>query len=304
MINTHAKELRPYLNEPKAMRVGVPGKMGFLKMEFELDSTGKSILRNLDRRVPIIVQQALYFDEEMPEMPCVYILSSGGQNVDGDRYSQHITVRNGAFAFVSTGAATKLAEMHYNHSSMEQIFTLEKNAYLEFLPEPTIPCRHTRFISDTKFILHPTASIFYSEIFMGGRKYYSKGELFQYDMLSICSQAERHDGTPLFREKMLIQPHTNDVRNIGIMHHYDVFANAIILTPPDTADVIYQQINPYIDNQNNTALGITRLPCESGLILKILGQEAGPVKKIMRKICSIVRNVIKGRPLPDEFAWR
>ena len=30
-------------------------------------------------RLPLIVQQELYFDEGMPEMPCVYILSSGGQ---------------------------------------------------------------------------------------------------------------------------------------------------------------------------------------------------------------------------------
>lgn len=304
MINTHAKELRPYLNEPKAMRVGVPGKMGYLNMVFEPDSTGKSILRNLDRRVPIIVQQALYFDEEMPEMPCVYILSSGGQNVDGDRYRQYITVRNGAFAFVSTGAATKLAEMTYNYSSMEQVFTLEENAYLEFLPEPTIPCRHTRFISDTQFIIHPTATLFYSEIFMGGRKYYGKGELFQYDMLSICSHGERPDGTQLFREKMLIQPLRNAVRSIGIMHHYDVFANAIIMTPIDMADIIYQQIKPFIDKNKHTALGITRLPNESGLILKILGQEAPPVKEIMREICSIVRQTIKGKPLPQEFAWR
>ena len=106
-----AKEMAPFLQEPKAMYVGAPGKTGFLYMGFELDPKGKSIMRNLDRRAPLIVQQELYFDSEMPEMPCVYILSSGGPNVDGDRYEQNITVRENAFAFVSTGAATKLAEM-------------------------------------------------------------------------------------------------------------------------------------------------------------------------------------------------
>lgn len=304
MKHSSAKELKRYLSEPKAMKVGVPGKTGYLRMDFELDIRGKSILRNLDRRVPIIVQQALYFDEEMPEMPCVYILSSGGQNVDGDRYRQLITIRKNAFAFVSTGAATKLAEMKFNHSVMEQVFTLEENAYLEFLPEPTIPCRNTRFFSDTTLVIHPSATIFYSEIFTGGRKYYNDGELFMYDLLSICSHGERPDGTPLFNEKMLIEPQRQNVRNIGIMHHYDVFANIIVMTPIKSAEIIYNRINPYIDKNNDTALGITRLPNKCGLLIKILGKETAPVKESTREICSIVRQTIKGKPLPKEFPWR
>ena len=106
-----AREVLDYLEQPKAMHVGAPGKTGYLYLGFELDKDGKSILRDLDRRVPLIVQKALYFDAEMPEMPCVYILSSGGPNVDGDRYEQNITVRKDAFAFVSTGAATKLGSI-------------------------------------------------------------------------------------------------------------------------------------------------------------------------------------------------
>lgn len=302
MAHFNARELKQYLTEPKAMHVGVPGKTGFLRMDFELDSTGKSILRNLERRVPIIVQQALYFDEEMPQMPCVYILSSGGQNVDGDRYKQCITVKKNAFAFVSTGAATKLAEMRFNHSAMEQVFTLEDNAYLEFLPEPTIPCRNTRFFSETRFVIHPTATIFYSEIFTAGRKYYNHGELFQYDLLSVYSHGERPDGKMLFREKMLIEPHRNKLRQIGSMHHYDVFANIIIMTPIEKAQNIYNRISPHIEQ--NTALGINRLPNDCGLIIKIMGTETSPVKELTREICSIVRQEIKGRPLPKEFPWR
>ena len=86
----NAREMAPYLTEPEAMYIGAPGKHGYLRMGFELDKSGKSIMRDLDRRVPLIVQQELYFDEGMPEMPCVYILSSGGPNIDGDRYQQDI----------------------------------------------------------------------------------------------------------------------------------------------------------------------------------------------------------------------
>lgn len=299
-----AKEMALYLEEPKAMYVGAPGKSGYLFLGFELDGRGKSILRNLDRRVPLIVQQELYFDEEMPEMPCVYILSSGGPNIDGDRYEQNFTVRKDAYAFISTGAATKLAEMKYNYSGLVQNIVLEENAYLEFLPEPVIPCRHTRFISDTKLQVHPSATVFYSEIFMGGRKYYNEGELFQYDILSVCTHGERPGGQQLFREKFIIQPEKHTPRTIGVMDKYDVFANVIVMTPPERAENIYKNTPAFIDRKRRMAAGITHLPNEAGLLYKVLGMEPGPVKKLVREFCSTVRMEVKGRRVPEEFPWR
>lgn len=300
----HAREMAPYLNEPEAMYVGAPGKHGYLNLGFELDARGKSILRELDRRAPLIVQQELYFDREMPEMPCVYILSSGGPNVDGDRYQQNITVGKDAFAWVSTGAATKIAEMRNNYSGMVQNIVLEENAYLEYMPEPVYPCRHARFISDTRIVVHPSASCFYSEIYMGGRKYYKNGELFEYDILSVCSHAERPDGKQLFREKFIIDPRQINVRGIGVMHGFDVFANVLVLTPADKANEIYESTQAFYDTQNKIAAGITHLPNEAGLLFKVLGMEPGPVKEVVRNFCSYVRMAVKNKPLPPEFPWR
>ena len=299
-----AKEMGRYLKQPEAMYVGAPGKHGYLRLGFELDKTGKSILRDLDRRHPLIVQQELYFDAEMPEMPCVYILSSGGPNVDGDRYRQDITVKKDAFAFVTTGAATKLAEMKYNYSGMVQNFTVEENGYLEFMPEPIYPCRHTRFISDTRLNVAESGTLFYSEIFMGGRKYYKDGELFEYDILSVCSHGERPDGRQLFREKFVIDPKFESPRNLGIMGIFDVFANVIVMTPPDKAEDIYNKTEVIWKPKEGFATGVTRLPNHAGLLYKVLGMEPGPVKKIVREFCSTVRMAVKGKRVPDEFPWK
>ena len=299
-----AREMGRYLKEPEAMYVGAPGKHGYLRMGFELDKDGKSIMRDLERRAPLIVQQELYFDEEMPEMPCVYILSSGGPNIDGDRYRQDITVKKDAYAWVSTGAATKLAQMKYNYSGLEQNIVLEDNAYLEFMPEPVIPCRNTRFISDTRLLVAETATVFYSEIFMGGRKYYKDGELFEYDVLSVCCHGERPDGKELFREKFVIDPRIEHPRNLGVMGMFDVFANVIVMTPPDHASKIYDQTEVFFDKQKKIAAGITRLPNNAGLLYKVLGMEPGPVKKMVRSFCSQVRQEVKGKAVPEEFPWR
>ena len=298
------RELKPYLAETKAMRLGAPGKFGMLDLIFELDDQKKSIMRHWDRRAPLIVQQELYFDEGMPEMPCVYILSAGGPNVDGDRYENRFTVRKNAYAFISTGAATKIAEMIYNFSALKQIFVLEENAYLEYIPEATIPCRNSRYITDTAITIAPSATLFYSEIYTGGRKYYNEGELFVYDLLSVCTQAHRPDGTPLFREKLVALPKEKNVRDIGVMHNYDVFANVIVLTPEKDAEAIYNQTQAFIDRDQELAVGISHLPNQAGLIFKVLGKETQPVKRIIREFGSVVRMQVKGKPLPEEFVWR
>lgn len=297
-----AYEMQPYLREPDQMYVGAPGKHGYLKLRFQLDPRGKSILREIDRRVPLIAQQELYFDKELPEMPCLYILSSGGPNVDGDRYQQDIIVEKDSFAWISTGAATKLAEMRFNYSGMIQNITLEEGAYLEFMPEPVFPCRHTRFISDTKLVVHPSATVFYSEIYMSGRKYYGEGEMFEYDILSVCSHGERPDGSQLFREKFVIDPHKNDPRNLGVMGKYEIFANVLVMTPTETRDKIYAEVMPELTL--DLATGITTLPNDAGLLFKVLGNDTGKVKKTIREFCSKVRMAVKGKPLPEEFPWR
>lgn len=303
-----APEMAPYLAQPDAMYVGCPGKRGYLNLEFALDpdrTDGRSILTDLDRRAPLIVQQELYFDEELSQMPCVYILASGGPNVDGDRFTQNFTLRKGSMAFVSTGAATKIAVMKRNYSAMNQRINVEDGAYFEYLPEPIIPCRNSRFISDTQMTVAPTATCVYSEIYMSGRKYYAGGERFVYDVLSVkVTGRHEEDGEPLFSEKMLVTPGQNDVEILGVMGGFDVFANVVVMTPPEVAEKVFEQTDAFFDAKKRLAAGITRLPGQAGVLYKVLGMEPGPVKVLVRELCSRVRMQVKGVPVPPEFPWR
>ncbi len=273
-------------------------------MLFELDSEGRSVLRKLERQTPIIVQQELYFDEAMPTMPCVYLLSSGGPNVDGDRYEHHITVRRNAFAHISTGAATKLAEMHSDYSSLVQTFELESGAYLEYLPEPTIPCRHTRYIATTQMVIDPSATLFFAEIYLSGRRYKRGGEHWVFDLLSIATSASRPDGERLFDERMVIEPSRHSPDSLGAMGHWSILGNCFLLAPEQTSEAVYSQITSKLNHQNMLAIGATRLPSHCGLLIRVLGNDTATVKRAIRDLCSVVRREVKGCALPDEFPWR
>ena len=298
------REMQPYNHPTRAMYIGAPGKVGYLRLGFELDKSGKSIMRDHERMAPLIVQQELYCDEGMPAMPVVYILSSGGPNVDGDRYEQDIEMRPGSFAHVTTGAATKIAEMNDNFSALYQTITLDENSYLEFLPEPTIPCRTARFVTRTDISCHPTASLVYGEIFSCGRKHRDEPEIFDYDILSVTCDARRPDGRRLFREKFVIEPKVQTPSLLGIMGKYHIFANVIVLTPADKAEEIYNATEVGFKNGGELAIGITRLPNNAGLLFKVMGMETEPVKKTVREFASTVRMAVKGCPLLPDFPWR
>jgi urease accessory protein len=316
-------ELVAYQEEPKAMRVGTPGKEGYLRLVFEkderLNEEGRTVLREWERRVPLIVQQALYFDEQLPGMACVYILASGGPNVDGDRFRQDITLRRGAMVYLSTGAATKLAEMQYNHSALTQHIRLEEDAYLEYLPEPVIPCRHTRFASATCLQVAPSATVCYAEIYTPGRRFYQredgvgrpedegarKGECFEYDVLAVGIRGERPDGKLLFTERWVVEPHQHHPRQTGIMgRQYEVLGSVVVMTPKEHAEAIYASTPAFIDDSRGLAAGPSRLPNEAGIIYKVLGKDTMTVKRLVREFASTVRKTVKGKPIPEEFPWR
>ena len=88
------------------------------------------------------------------------------------------------------------------------------------------------------------------------------------------------------------------------MNGYDVFANVIVLTPPEHAEALFERTDAFIDRDRRPAAGISRLPNGCGVLYKALGSETEPVKRLVRAFCSAVRLEVKGRPLPEEFPWR
>ena len=106
-IGLESPELRPYQDEPAQMPSGTVGKDGYLRLEFA-DRGDRSVMAFMDRRVPFLVQRALYWDEAMPQMPCIFIITTTGCVLQGDRMALEIEVGKNAQAHVTTQSATKV----------------------------------------------------------------------------------------------------------------------------------------------------------------------------------------------------
>ena len=303
MMLNQAPELAPYQDEPKQMPSGAVGKNGFLRLGFERRGE-RTALVDLYRRVPLLVQKALYWDEELPDLPCVFIITTSGCVLQGDRQTIEIDLADNTMAHVTTQSATKIHSMNANYAAQTQDIVLGENSYLEFLPDAMIPHAHARFSLQTRITIAPSATLIYGEILMAGRKYHKDGELFQFDLFSSTVRAQNPGGDELFTEKYIIEPHQHDVRANSVMGQFDVFGNVIVLTPKANADRIFEQVRPELNLNEQFASGVSRLPNDAGLVFKVLGMESQPVRSRIREFWSIVRQEVAGAPVPREFLWR
>jgi urease accessory protein len=298
-----APELALYQDEPRQLPSGALGKDALLRLRFEARGD-RSILAFMERRAPLLVQKALYCDEGMPGLPVVFIITTSGGILQGDRYALEFAVGPGACGYVTTQAANKIHEMDANYAAQTQDITLEEGAYLEYLPESIIPFRHSRFHSRTRIRIAPTATLLYSEILMGGRLFYREGEKFEFDLFSSTVSAERWDGMKLFTEKFLIEPGRSAVTRLGVMGDFSVFGNVILLTPREHAVAIHDRVAAVWSRDEQWAAGASRLPNDAGLIYRVIGKESSTVRAKVREFWSLVRPQVTGCAVPSEFPWR
>lgn len=297
-----APELAAYQDEPRQMPSGAPGKNGVLDMRFARRG-GRSVLAHLHRKAPLLVQQALYWDEHLRGLPCVYIITTSGCVLQGDRLDVSITVGAGAMAHVTTQSATKIHQMDANFAAQSQRLVLGDDAYLELLPGPVIPHRHSRFITQTQAIVAESATLLSAEVLQPGRKHHADRELFEFDLYSSAVTASRPDGTPLFTEKLVAEPWRHPVRWTGVMGEFDVFGNVTLVTPPRHARRIFDQVVPGTDIGEGCVAGASYLPNDAGLVYKVLGPETEPVKAKVRAFWDLVRREVAGAPAPAARPW-
>lgn len=298
-----APELAPYHDEPAQLPSGAPGKVGVLRLGFERRD-GRTVLADLYRQAPLLVQRALYWDEAMPEMACIFMLTTSGGVLQGDRLRISMSLAEGAQAHVTSQSAMKIQQMDANYATQIQDITLADGAYLEYLPEQTIPYRNSRFVTYTRIRLPETATMLYAEILAPGRKYHLDGEIFKYDLFSSTLRAARPDGPDLFVEKFLIDPGRFGVDRSGVLDQFHVFANVVLLTSPACAARVYDQCASVWVDDVPLAAGVSRLPNDAGLIYKVLGPETEPVRAKVREFCALARQEAVGRPVPPVFSWR
>ena len=182
---------------------------------------------------------------------------------------------------------------------------MEEGGYLEYMPDPLIPHRTSRFLSKTRISVAETGSLLYAEVVLPGRKYHHEDELFGFDLYSSTIEASRREnGEKLFVEKFIINPRETDLSRTGIMNGYEVFGNVILMTTKEKAIRVREEVEADVDKETGLAYGVSLLPGECGLIFKVLGMTSESVRGKIREFWQIARKAVTGNELPQAFLWQ
>ncbi|MGH8635332.1 MAG: urease accessory protein UreD, partial [Burkholderiales bacterium] len=110
-----AAELAAFQDEPPQMASGTVGKSGFLRLGFERRGD-RTILADLERRAPYMAQRALYCDPAMPDLAWLFMITTSGCVLQGDRLALDVALGPQARAHVTTQSATKIHSMDANYA--------------------------------------------------------------------------------------------------------------------------------------------------------------------------------------------
>lgn len=286
-------ELKEYQNHPKQMKAGARGKVGVLELVFEKKGQ-KSVLKHLYRVAPLLVQQALYWDESWPMLPIVPIISIGGGVLQGDRYFIDIQVNDHSVARVTTQSATRIQEMDANYATQYQKLTVGRHAYLEYVPDTTILYKNSRFACENKITVDETAVLIYGETVMLGRKHHLN-ERYQFDLFSSLVNIYRPCGRLVFSEKVLIKKTDMEKDLNAVMKGYDVFSNIICILPSHLIQSVVEAYPFKMDKELDLMSGVSLLPNDVGVVLRVVGKESYHVKSAIQNFTKVIKDVAKSK---------
>ena len=273
------------------MDVGKTGKIGFLKLTLESDSQrNKTIITEQLSRVPLYVQKALYYDETIPSMAHVFVLSPSGGVLQGDRYRTDIELKNGAISHITTQGATRMYKMNSNYATQMINLNVGKNCYLEFLPEQLIPYKNSRYYQKATFKIDDSATLVYSETIVPGRV--AMGELFDYDVCCLKTLCYDDKQEMKFHDNCILEPKKQTMNSLGIFGNKTVHSMMYVVTKQECIEELYETINQLFKDNDEIIGGASILPNNSGLSVRILSNSSEVNKITVYNIAQIIRKQI------------
>ena len=273
------------------MDVGKTGKIGFLKLTLGSDSQrNKTIITEQRSCVPLYVQRALYYDESIPSMAHLFVLSPSGGVLQGDRYRTDIELKNGAMSHITTQGATRIYKMNSNYATQMINLNVGKDCYLEFLPEQLIPYKNSRYYQKATFKVDDSATLVYSETIVPGRV--AMGELFDYDVCCLKTLCYDDKQEMKFHDNCILEPKKQTMNSLGIFGNRTVLSMMYVVTKKECVEELYEIINQIFKDNDEIIGGTSILPNNSGLSVRILSNSSEVNKITVYNIAQIIRKQI------------
>ena len=258
------------------------GEKGLVRIELARIAN-KTAISRLRTRAPLLVQKALYPESSLPGMAHVYLMSSAGGILQGDRMEIDIVAGNGTSSRITTQAATKIYKMISGYAVQNVAISAHDTSYLEFVPYQIIPFKSSRFFQQVDIQLGQNSTVVYSETVSAGRT--ASGENFDFDVCSLKMAARDSKGKLLFADSAKLEPNKDDMDRL--FGGKTIWSMIFVITLD--FEGISKQINAAIKDQSMLA-GCSVLPHDCGLIIRMLHDSIDKIRHLTDAVAEIARS--------------
>ena len=284
-------EVAKFSGKLKQLQVGNSGKVGLLDVELQ-SRDSKTVITKQFAQAPLQIQRALYPEVLLPGMAYLYVISSSGGILQGDRYETNITLKDRAISHITTQGATRVYSMNSDYATQIVNITVEKDSYLEYIPDQIIPYENSRYYQRVNLNVHDDATVIYSEVLTSGRL--AMGESFKYDICYLRTSCKNQDGKIRFLENSKVEPKKSSLRNFGVLGQFNTVGTIYVLTCKEKTVELEKTINNMLKDTKQVSSGTSLFSDESGIIIRILSNSTDMIYKEIFKTLEIIRKDILG----------
>jgi urease accessory protein len=276
--------------------VGAPGKVGVLELSLARRH-GTTCVERQYQRAPLHTYRPIHLDPKLPEMAFVFVQQFGDGFVAGDRCRIEIDCGPDTAAHVTTQAATNLYRAERNFASQFVELLADRGAILEYLPDPVVPFRGSRFFQRTHLTADADSTVIMAELLLPGRV--ARGEIYAYELYRAETEARRPDGTLLFADTLRLCPEEGEgPGSLALLGGRKVAATLYILTQRTPVAELVELIRQTLAGGEVLA-GVSELPNGCGASARLLGSTTRSVRAALTNAWNAARLALLGVPAPD-----
>lgn len=276
------------------------GKDGLLELELLPAGPGRRRVR-----APLSLGRVLYTDPSSPTTQVIYVRATGDGLAQGDHLHTSITVRPGAHGVVTSQAATRIHSMTSTGgaASQDTILTVDSGGVLEYLPDPIIASRASRFSQSTVLRARHGAVAIIGDSFTAGR--IAHGEFHDADSIDLRAELYTESSelidAPAFIERAAYRGKA-DLMSPIIHADFTAWANLWVVCPQRATQAVLTAWREYplsdlpAESSPHISVGASALPEDAGCWARFMGSSIEEVSQLQFEYWDRARRIILGRP--------
>ncbi|MDO4173162.1 MAG: urease accessory protein UreD [Eubacteriales bacterium] len=185
--------------------------MGRLYIETAREN-GRTVIRDSFFTAPFKITAPFYSGDTAEIM----IMQASAGILEGDSHEMEFVITSGSQVIITGQSYTKLFRMEHGRATQRVRITVEKDAFLCYLPRPVIPFKGSAFLNTNEIHLEPGAKFAMQDILSCGRK--AMGERFDFRKYHARTVVYE-DGKPIFVDNTRLVPSEFDISGMGWFEH-------------------------------------------------------------------------------------